>query len=137
MAHDQVSTVASSTLDMWVSRHDLGMRRQQALEGLDIEPPVICDRRELQDHAQPLAQEMPGDDIGVVLHLGEQDLVTGLEVGAQTRGHQVDGLGPALGEDDLGRLGPDEPRYRLAGALVGLGGLVGERVASDPGAHLA
>ena len=47
--------------------------------------------------AGPLGQLMPGNEIRVVLHLGQQDFVAGAQVGvAPTAGHQIDALGRAV-----------------------------------------
>ena len=84
-----------------------------------------------QLHTLALAQEMPRHDVGVVLHLAEQDLVAGPEVAAEGRGHQVDRLGGALGEDDLADIGGvDEAAHGLACSFIAGGRLVRERVQS-------
>ena len=50
-----------------------------------------------------LGQHEPGDDVGVVLHLGQDHDVAGAQVAAAPGvGDQVDRLGGVLGEDDLG-----------------------------------
>ena len=47
-------------------------------------------------------EDLPGNQVGVVLHLGEEDLVSlGQVRGAPRPGHQVDGLGGPPHEDDL------------------------------------
>ena len=53
----------------------LGARGEQLLELVEQELAVVGDRRPFQHRALPLAQEMPGHDVGVVLHDGEHDLV--------------------------------------------------------------
>ena len=55
-------------------------------------------------------EHQPGDEVGVVLHLGEHDDVAGRQVGpAPGVGDEVDRLGDVLGEDDLrGGRGADE-----------------------------
>jgi hypothetical protein len=109
-------------------RHDPGFLVQQALEGFQVELAVVGDGDEPQDDPLPLPQEVPGDDVGVVLHLRQHDLVAGLQRRAQAGGDQVDGLGAALGEHHLRRRRVDEPRHGLAGVLVGVGGLVRQGV---------
>ena len=54
---------------------ELGARGDQLDELVEQEFAVVGDRRPFQHRAMPLAQEMPGHDIGVVLHDGEHDLV--------------------------------------------------------------
>ena len=68
--------------------------RVERAVGLDVDP--------FQHHPLPLAQEVPGHDVGVMLHHREHDLVPGLE---PRRGpgvaDEVDPHGGAGGEDDL------------------------------------
>jgi hypothetical protein len=46
--------------------------------------------------------ELPGDDVGVVLHIGEEDHVSVAEVlPSPTRSHKVDRLGRPTGPDHL------------------------------------
>jgi hypothetical protein len=73
---------------------------------------------------------LPGHEVGVVLELGREHDVAGLEVGvAPAAGDEVDALGGAAREDDLGGIGGvDELRDAGAGALVGIGRAHRERV---------
>ena len=64
-----------STFDMWVSATILVRWVEQLLERVEQEVAVVGDRRPFQHRALPLAQEVPGHDVGVVLHDGEHDLV--------------------------------------------------------------
>ncbi len=105
---------------------DLGLRRQHVFEGRHIERTVVEDGDIAQDAALALAQHVPGHDIGVVLHLGGQDLIAGLQPLAPGPGDQVDGLGRRLGEDDLIDGGADKAGHGLAAGLVGVGGLIGQ-----------
>ena len=75
-----------------------------------------------------LAQEMPGHDVGVVLHDGQHDLVARLDaLAAESLGDEIDRLGRAAGEDDLfGRRGVEEGAHLFARALVALGRRIGE-----------
>src|SRR3972149_3979176 len=80
----------------------LGAWIYEPLKLLDEEVAVVGYRRPFQDRAVALAQEMPGHDVGVVLHDGEQDLVPLLDMGdAIGRGDEVYRLGGVAGEDDL------------------------------------
>ena len=64
----------------------------------------VVDRRHAQARAGALAQHLPGHDVGVVLHVGDQDLVARRRRGApEALRHQVDRLGGAAHEDDLAR----------------------------------
>jgi hypothetical protein len=56
-------------------RDQLGARRQQLLEFVDQEIAFVVDRRPFDHRAVALAQEMPGHDVGMVLHDREHDLV--------------------------------------------------------------
>src|SRR5206468_44303 len=81
------------------------------------------------DHgAVAFPQEMPGHDIGMVLHDRDDDLVAGLDVGfAPGIGHEVDRLGGVAGEDDLlVAAGVEEFCGFRAAAFIGFGGGVGE-----------
>ena len=92
--------------------------------------PSSRDRRPLEHGAVALAVEMPGHDVGVVLHDREHDLVALADRhGAVGAGDQVDALGGVAGEDDLldaWRI--EEAAHRLARVLVAGGGGVGEKV---------
>jgi len=83
-----------------------------------------------------LGEHQPGHDVGVVLHLGEHDRVTGPEVGpAPGLGHQVQALGDVLGEDHAPvRGGADEPAHLGPGLLHQPGGLLGDGV--DASVHV-
>ena len=109
-------------------RDHLGARREQLLEFVDQEIALVVDRRPFEHRALALAQEVPGHDVGMVLHDREHDLVAGLDALAPERvGDQVDGLGGVAGEDDLFRARRvEEGADFLARALVGFGRGVGE-----------
>ena len=50
-------------------------RREEADEGFDVEAAVVGDGAYLNLYARAHLQQLPGDDVGVVLHLGDDDLV--------------------------------------------------------------
>ena len=104
----------------------LGARAEQLLEFVDEEVAFVVDRRPFDHRALALAQEMPGHDVGMVLHDREHDLVARLDALATERvGDQIDRLGGVAGEDDLFRPGGvEEALHGLARAFVGLGRLV-------------
>ena len=111
-------------------------RPQQVGIGRHVQRAVVLDRRPFQHRPVPLAQEMPRHDVGVVLHLGDDDLVARLDRQAQPMSHQIDRLGPALGPDDLFRgFRIQEPRHDLARLFESLGRLVrqGVQAAVDVG----
>ena len=72
--------------------------------------------------------QLPGDDVGVVLHDGEKHLVSRLQdVEPVPVGDSVQGRGRSAGEYDLvWRTGIDERRHPGPGSLVGIGGLDGK-----------
>src|SRR5699024_3458156 len=67
-----------------------------------------------------LAQQLPGNDVGVVLELGDQNFVAGLQISrAIGRGDQVDAIrGAACVHDFFTRAGVDECRDAVARGLV-------------------
>ena len=76
------------------------------------------------------ADLLPRDQVGVVLHDGDDDLVARLEDrGRKALGDQVERLARVAGEDDLvGIGGADDVGDLLAHLRNGLGGLDGQRV---------
>ena len=111
-------------------RDERGPKVQQDLVHLELQEPVVADRNELQVAVLFLDQELPGHQIGVVLHLGQDDRVAPADVAAAPRVRdEVDRLGRIADEDDLGRLrGVDELRGGGAGGLVGDRGPLGDLV---------
>ena len=88
----------------------------------------------LRTAALALAVEMPGHDVGVVLHDRDDDLVALAEIHAVGAGDEVDALGGVAREDDLlhaWRI--EEAARRLARVLVAGGGGVGEDSAARDG----
>ena len=76
------------------------------------------------------AKYLPGHDVGVVLHGGDDDFVIRPDVGpAVGLGYQIDALGGAPHEDDLlVVLGVDELPHLLPRPLVGVGGQLAQGV---------
>ena len=104
-------------------RHDPGARRDQLLERHEVDLAGVGDRRDTERRSLLLAQELPGDDVGVVLETRDQNLVARADVVA-TVGlrDQVGRLGRAAHEDDLVRLSRvEEPPGLLPGGVVGVG----------------
>jgi hypothetical protein len=108
------------------------------LDAVQVEPAVVGDAVPAEPRPGPAAQLLPRHEVGVVLHLGDDDLVAGAEreVLRARRGrgvaegvrHQVDALGRVLRQDDLVRRGPHEGRDPRPCTLVGLGRLLRELV---------
>ena len=76
------------------------------------------------------AELLPGDEIGVVLHPGDGDAVSGLQCPPQRIRHPVDGVGGAGGELNLLRLGPEKVRHGGPGGLISGGALLTQGVNS-------
>ncbi len=108
----------------------LGSPLQQLLSVSMSSLPSPGDRHPVDLGAGRLGQLLPGDDVGVVLHLGEHDAITGGDVGrAPGAGDEVDRLGRVAHEGDLAAVGRAEVvGDRRAGALVGGGRLGRHRV---------
>ena len=110
-------------------RDDFGARTEQFLEFIDRKL-LLVHRRPLDHGAAALAMEVPGHDVGMMLHDRKHDLVAGLDALAAESGRdEIDRLGGVAGEDDL--LGPrriEKGPHLLARALVGLGRRIGEEV---------
>jgi len=94
-----------------------GTRADETGKVVDVERAVVADARPFQHRALALAQEVPRHDVGVVLHLGQHDLVARPdERREEALGDEVESLGAAMGEDDL---------LAAAGVHIGLRGVAG------------
>ena len=83
-------------------RDQLGLEAQEDLEDVEAEDAVVGDRDELEIAVALLDEELPRDEVGVVLHLGQDDDVAAIDVAPAPRvGDEVDRLGRVAGEDDL------------------------------------
>ena len=75
---------------------------QQRLERRHVEFAGIGDRRDAQLDAVRVAQQLPGHDVGMMLHAGDQHRLAGLQHAAAIAvRHQVERLGAVAGEHDL------------------------------------
>ena len=59
-----------------------GARRQQPAKRVELELPVGPDRHGAQLCTGRRAQHLPGHDVGVVLQVGDQDLIAGPDMAA-------------------------------------------------------
>ena len=83
-------------------RDELRLQPEEHLEDVEAEDAVVGDRDELEVAVLLLDEDLPRDEVRVVLHLGEDDLVAAPDVLATPRvGDEVDRLGRVAGEDDL------------------------------------
>ena len=110
--------------------HQPGPRSQQHLPRVHVQAPFNVEGHELEVGVPLLRQQLPGDQVGVVLQLGQHDRVRAADVAAAPGvGHQVDGLGGVADEDDLAPIGGvDEAGDLVPRALVGRRGLLAEGV---------
>src|SRR5262249_41750130 len=105
-------------------------RSEELLVLLEDDLAAVVDRGDAEARALLGAEELPRDDVRVVLEPGDDDLVARADVPpAVALRDQVDRLRRAAQEDDLawGR-GVQEAAHLLARGLVGIGGPPGERV---------
>src|SRR5215470_12740133 len=106
-------------------RHHPSARREETGEGFHVEEALAYHRHGLEDGAVVAAGHLPGNEVGVMLHLGDDDLVAGPERPPHALGNQVDRLRGAAREDDLLAVPrPHEAAHGIAGALVELGRLL-------------
>ena len=83
-------------------RDDLGALGEELLEFLERERPSSSTLDPFQDRALALAQEMPGDDVGMMLHHGQDDLVALADMRETERGgDEIDRLRRAARKDDF------------------------------------
>ena len=104
---------------------DLLIRELAGLGGVEVD----------QGGARLAAGLLPRDQVGVVLHHGDGDLVAGFEHGGgEGLGHDVQAFGGVAGEDHLARVARADKARDLGAHLGdGLGGLDGERVQAAQG----
>ena len=85
-------------------RNELRLEAKEDLEDVEAQHAVVGDRDELEVAVALLDEELPRDEVGVVLHLGQDDGVAAIDVPPAPRvGDEVDRLGRVAGEDDLVR----------------------------------
>ncbi len=135
------STTVPSTFETLGDRHQFRARGDRVEHRLRVERAVGVHLDPFQHHALAFAQEMPGHDVGVMLHHAQHDLVAGLHPRHRPAiGHHVDALGGAGVQHDLVlAAGAEEARDGAAHRLVFLGGEVREvmQAAVDVGIFLA
>ena len=139
-----------STLETCVKAKTLVRSVSRSSRPLRSRAPSATDRHPAQGRARASGELLPRHEVGVVLHLGHEDLVTGSEheplvLGVVGRGRvgegvrdEVERLGGVLREDDLVGRRPDERRDGRAGGLEVVGRLLRElvRAAVDRGVVL-
>ena len=106
-----------------------GAAGQEGVEGVEVKHAVVVAGDDAQGGAGALAEHLPRDDVGVVFEGGDEDLGARADAGGEEVGGEVDRVGAAGGEDDLGGVGRVEVAGDgPAGLLVALGGEAGEVV---------
>ena len=100
------------------------------VERVQLQLAVVVDRDVREGRAGLLGDELPRNEVRVMLELGDHDHVAGAEVVEPPRvGDQVDRFGRAAREDHLAiRRRVDVRAYLLARALVACGRALGERI---------
>ncbi len=103
--------------------HQLGAVAEHPLILVETQLSGVGDGDDLELRPLLVAHHLPGHDVGVVLHGGDDDLVSGPEVFPSVAlGHEVDPLRGPPGEHDfviVGRV--QEPSHPVPAAIVGLG----------------
>ncbi len=107
-----------------------------------VERAIFIQANPSEHRALTLAQEMPGHDIGMMLHQRQHDFVAGGYLAGKSAGDEIDRFRRALGEDDLlDRARIQKAAHILARVFEGLRGLICQRVQAAMnirigGAHL-
>ena len=122
--------IVPSTLRHVRERDHARARRQQPVERGEVEVRAVEHRHGREPRAPVAADHLPRDQVRVVLHLGDEDLVARLEGAPDRLGDEVDALGGAAREDRPPRASaaPMNARTASRAALVELGRLLAERV---------
>ena len=109
-------------------RHQLGLGPQQFFVFLHEEITGIVDGHDLDDDPRFVPEQLPGHDVGVMLHMGEDNLVAFLEEFASIgMGYQIDRRRDIAGKDDLVVFfGVEETGDLGAGLLVIVGGFLAQ-----------
>src|SRR5258705_10964840 len=94
-------------------RDDPGAWRHQTLELLDLKLTRIVDGGHLQMRLLLLAEHLPGNDVGMMLHVRDQDLITRAHVRAPVcLCDEVDRFGRTPDKDNLTVVGGvEEPAH--------------------------
>src|SRR5262245_19735197 len=117
-------------------RDDARARAEQFLELVEHQLAGVGDGRHAQLGTLLFAQDLPRDDVRVMLHRRDEDLIAGLNVLApEAGGDQVNRLGGAADEDDLlGLTGAEETLDFLPRRFELLGGALAKRM--DAAVHV-
>ena len=115
-------------------REDLGPLGQQAVQRGQVELATGGEVDPAQRRAGPPGQLLPRDEVGMVLHRGDEDLVAVVHREPADRGigegvrDEVERLGGILREDHLVRRHSDEGAQAGTSTLIGRSGLLAEQM---------
>ncbi len=103
----------------------LGPLGQQAVESFQIEFASLSHRNHLERRPGLLRGNLPGHDIGMVLHVRDENFITRLQNRFhEAVRHEIDALGRATGKYDLVRVRrADQAGHFGPGVFVGIGRL--------------
>ena len=117
-----------------------GAGREQRLKGIEVQAPFVRDGAHLDNNTRTRLQELPGNDVRMMLHLRQDDFIAIVQESLAEGGcHEIDALCGASGEDDFSRgAGVDKAAHGLARSLMKFRGLLAEVVhaAVDVGVHV-
>src|SRR5580692_1871438 len=118
-----------SALETW-DMDQLRLRSEQLFKFVQQKLARIVDGSHSQIRTLLLAKNLPRDDIGVMLHGGDNDLVSVANVGASPRlGHEVDALGGSAHKNNFpGIGGVQKPLHGRARFFVTCRSFFGESV---------
>ena len=119
---------AEHIADMAERRHDRAAVKKRTV-AFEVDLAAVVDLRHTYAYVGVAAQQLPGHDVGMMLHDREHDLVAVAETLAVRGGHEVDRLGRAAREDHLLWLGGvDIFLHAAARGLLQVGGLLRQGV---------
>ena len=116
--------------------HQAGALIEQRGVGFEVQTPLVVHRHDAQREAPPLACQLPGHNVGVVLHDGDNHLIALAQEGLRKRRcDEIEALGRPSRENNLGRGTRIEERaYPFARRFVQRGGFLRKRV--DAAMHI-
>lgn len=85
---------------------DFGAQGELGFPGIEVETHIVAERNPAKVGSRTLGELLPGDDVGMVLHFGDPDLIIGSDVGiAPSASNHIDRGSGTAGEDDFVRGG--------------------------------
>ena len=105
------------------------LAREKLIHAIQVQQSLVAsDRKVHQLGADTLNQQLPGNDVAVMLHFGEQDFVASFDVlGSPRMRDEVNSFGRATGKNDFSRTaGIDEPSRAIARGFEGGSGAIAQ-----------